>query len=353
MALGASVGVASLSGCEAQDTPQKEEPEDHRPKSNGRSDIDSAPTALPSDITNLPEITATLWVTVSDDAADRMEGPIFDEKGALYVCHRHTPSDGRVKTSKVLKISADKQVDTFYELEGGDFNGLALHEDGRLFIADMSGHIRVVDEKGEALDELPCFCGEVAILPNDLVFGKNGDLYIANFAGNALNPAGGVYRLTAESKYQTMVVFQEGLHTPNGLCFSNDYQSLWVAETSTNRILKIGVAEDGSAKTGFLDVSVVYQGQGSAGPDSTRVDEKGNVYQAYYPGGRALVLNASGVPVANILVENREIGDALFTASIALRPNETKGYLLSCGARGANIMEFESLAAPTLRYFEV
>ena len=102
-----------------------------------------------------------------------------------------------------------------------------------------------------------------------------------------------------------------------------------------------------------MDVSVVYQGQGSAGPDSTRVDEKGNVYQAYYPGGRALVLNASGVPVANILVENREIGDALFTASIALRPNETKGYLLSCGARGANIMEFESLAAPTLRYFEV
>ena len=54
-----------------------------------RDSIDSAPTALPSDITNLPEITATLWVTVSDDAADRMEGPIFDEKGALYVCHRH------------------------------------------------------------------------------------------------------------------------------------------------------------------------------------------------------------------------------------------------------------------------
>ena len=85
-----------------------------------------------------------------------------------------------------------------------------------------------------------------------------------------------------------------------------------------------------------------------------RVDEKDNVYQAYYPGGGgALVLNASGVPIANILVENREIGDALFTASIALRPNETKGYLLSCGARGANIMEFESLATSALRYFGV
>ena len=70
-------------------------------------------------------------------------------------------------------------------------------------------------------------------------------------------------------------------------------------------------------------------------------------------GGGALVLNASGVPIANILVENREIGDALFTASIALRPNETKGYLLSGGARGANIMEFESLATSALRYFGV
>lgn len=341
--LGLGAGAATFLG----GIPGQAFADEDKPEADQVSDTqENAPTPgqLPSDIAALPFEYAKPWVTVSESDKDRLEGPIFSEDGMLYVCHRATAEDG-AKNSEVLKISEDGTIDVFCSKNDCEFNGLAFDAQGRLCIADMTGHIWVADESGEIVDELPCECEGVKILPNDLALGATGDLYVPNFGGNAFSVAGGVYRITKESNYQVIVPFQLELRTPNGLAFSPDGTALWVAETCMNRILKFGVAEDGTVKTGFLDACVVYQGQGTAGPDSMRIDKEGNIYQAYYPGGRALVFTPAGLPVKNVLVEGREKGEGIFTASLAISSKENKGYLLSCGVGGARILTFESLAS--------
>lgn len=344
LGLGASA-VALLSGIPGQAFAAETDKEnDAAAEDKPEAKKASATGELPSDIAALPVEFAKPWVVISESDKDRLEGPIFSEDGMLYVCHRMTGEDG-MKTSEVLKISEDGAMEVFCSQDDCEFNGLAFDSDGRLCIADMKGHIWVADESGEIVGELPCECEDAKILPNDLALGATGDLYVPNFGGNAMNAAGGVYRITKESDYQEILPFQLELRTPNGIAFSPDGSAVWVAETCMNRILKFGVAEDGSVKTGFLDACLVYQGQGTAGPDSMRIDKDGNIYQAYYPGGRALIFSASGIPVKNVLVEGRDKGEGIFTASLAISPKENKGYLLSCGVGGARILTFESLAS--------
>lgn len=110
-----------------------------------------------------------------------------------------------------------------------------------------------------------------------------------------------------------------------------------------NRIVSVSVT-NGAASTMFTSIQLVYQGQGITGPDSNRVDAAGNLYQAFYPGGRAVVFNKQGIPFANIVVENRSTGDALYTACLALKPGTDEGYLLSAGKRGISIYQFQAPA---------
>ena len=302
---------------------------------------------LPPDIAALPAITAKKWATIAEEPGHSIEGLVFDAEGTLYCTHRYSVGEGdqKVTVSEVLTFSADGEPSVFATKEGAAFNGLAFDVEGALFIADMTGHIWRYDAATEEYAELPSMFDGVQIMPNDIVFGPTGDLYVADFSGNALNPAGGVYRLTAADGFQTVEPFQTGMRTCNGIAFSPDGTQLWVAETSMNRIVRIGVAEDGTAKKGFLDACIIYQGQSAAGPDSTRVDANGNVYQAYMPDGRALVLNAKGIPVANVLVEDRDTGATMMTTCPGIDPSEPKGYLAGYGAGGSFIFTFDALAA--------
>ena len=302
---------------------------------------------LPADLAALPAIVATKWATVSEEPGHSIEGIVFDAAGTMYCCHRYSVGEGESKktVSEVLTFSADGEPSVYATKEGAAFNGLAFDADDRMYIADMTGHIWQFDAESQEFVELPSTYEGAQIMPNDIVFGPTGDLYVADFSGNALNPAGGVYRLTVADGFQTVVPFQQGMRTCNGIAFAPNGAHLWVAETSMNRIMRIGVAEDGSAKTGFLDACVVYQGQGTAGPDSTRIDADGNVYQAYMPAGRALVLDATGVPIANILVEDREAGATMMTTCPGIDPAAARGYLAGYGTGGSYIFTFDAFAA--------
>ncbi len=301
---------------------------------------------LPSDLAGLPQIEATLWATVSSENGHSLEGLVFDAAGRLYCCHRFSRErDGeKVTTSEVLMFDDDGASSVCASREGAAFNGIAFGPDGRAFLADMTGHILALDLASGEFAELPSSCDGHQIMPNDVVLGPNDDLYIADFSGNAFAADGGVYRLHAADSYQTIELVQGGLRTCNGIAFTPDRSHLWVAETSMNRVVRIAIdPQTGDAKTGFLDACVVYQGQGTAGPDSMRVDASGNVYQAFMPDGRAVVFNAKGIPIANVLPVDRSEGTAMMSTCPGLSPLEPRGYLAAYGKGGAYMYSFAAL----------
>ncbi len=88
----------------------------------------------------------------------------------------------------------------------------------------------------------------------------------------------------------------------------------------------------------------VYHNTGHPMPDSNKVDSAGNLYQGIQWGGRILILNAEGFPVANVVVPGREEGHLLMTPNLAIKPGTCEGYMVASGPEGSWIYTFPTLA---------
>ncbi len=123
---------------------------------------------------------------------------------------------------------------------------------------------------------------------------------------------------------------------------------LWVAESGRNAIVRLRMLPDG-VTPGHPRATYPYQFTGDAGPDSNKVDSKGNVYQALVPQGRILVLNNVGIPIAQVLIPGRDQGKNLVTTNMAFKPGTDEVYVTSSGTDGGWIFKFKALAeGPTL-----
>lgn len=107
--------------------------------------------ALPSDVAALPTIVAEQFAEVAPGSdTDALEGIVCSADGTVYVCHRFRESvDGEeVTSSEICAIDTNGDVERFAYKASASFNGIAIHEDGRFFVADMAGHIWVYPAEG-------------------------------------------------------------------------------------------------------------------------------------------------------------------------------------------------------------
>lgn len=302
--------------------------------------LDAKEHPLPPDIAHLPTIVAEPWVKIEDPRPiPTLEGSQFDANGNLLVCYRERP------WSQIIRITPDKDISVVYRNEDSVMIGTAVHRDGRIFACDLErGRIFVLSPEGELLRELLGEHPDVEIHPNDLDFDRNGNLYFSDFSGEYGESTGGIWRLDAQGDYTSLTKIAENLNRPNGIALSPEGDVLWTAETLRNNVLRIGLDTEGFRRDFFLGSFAVYQGMGYQMMDSTRCDSAGNVYQAVQYGGRCLILNREGIPIANVIVSDREKGDCMGTPNLALKPGTSEGYLLGCGARGSWVFKFPALA---------
>lgn len=266
----------------------------------------------------LPAEIATEWYQVSPDN-NILEGAIFDSAGNLLFCD--------VTSRRVLKLSPDRKLTTIVELPDLSPGGLALHKDGRLFMACLDlekgkGAIRAFSpDTGNIETVIPV---EAGFWPNDLVFSPDGGFYFSDFRGNATNPAGGIYYVSPDFSDIKPVI--PSLGQANGVALSPDGKTLWATEFAKNRLHRAILSDPVTvSRTGS---SIPYHFIGSA-PDSMRVDEDGNVYVAMYGQGRVLVFNPDGAPVGQILLPGREKGDNLLSTSLALDPANKQALIVT------------------------
>ena len=185
-------------------------------------------------------------------------------------------------------------------------NGLAFDQEGRLLICEHGDRrVRRLEADGSKTVLADRYDGRRLNSPNDLVCRSNGDIYFTDppfglprqfdDPGRELSFSG-VYRLSPSGE---LTLLLDELRAPNGIAFSPDEKTLYVADGDQNRSawLAYPMREDGTLGQGrvLLDVTGM---SGFGGPDGLEVDHLGNIFAA----GReaVFVLAADGTHLGTI-----------------------------------------------------
>jgi gluconolactonase len=259
------------------------------------------------------------------------EGPLWDArtKSLLF-------SD--IPNNVVMQWNSDKGVSRFLERSGytgaapftghePGSNGLTFDPQGRLTLC-QHGDRRISrrEPDGTLTPVAVGYNGKKLNSPNDLVYDNHGALYFTDppfgLPGTFTDPNkeltfNAVFRVAKDGTVAPVVT---ELEAPNGLGFSPDYKTLYVANArTTSPIWKAyRVKRDGTLDAGrvFADSSSLYK-EGDGVPDGLKVDVHGNVFATgpggvlvYAPDGTLLGRILTDVPTANVAFG--EDGSTLF-----------------------------------------
>ena len=301
------------------------------------------PVPIPPAERLLPTVRAEAWFRVTPEP-HILEGAIIDDQGDLLFCD--------VTARRVMRLTPDKRLSVVTELPDLNPGGLALHPDGRLFIAALDleagkGAIFALSAEaaagsGDARLET-IIPPEAGFLPNDLVFDADGGFHFSDFRGTATEPTGGVHHAAAPD-YKTITPVLPRLALANGVALSPDGRALWATEFGRNSLHRAELS--GPTRIAPIGPAVPYRFQGAA-PDSMRLDADGNVHVAMYGQGRVLVFNPIGIPLGQILLPGREQGKNLLSTSLALNPKSRELFIVTSdesGTEGAMIFRSAGFA---------
>lgn len=216
---------------------------------------------------------------------------------------------------------------TYYGLEPGA-NGLLKDSNGNLVMCEHGDRrVSVLTPNGGKRTLADNYKGKRLNSPNDGVLKSNGDIYFTdppyglpmreNDPRRELDHFG-VYRISKSTGELTLITTE--LARPNGIGFSPDEKTLYVAQSDPNKAIWMAfpVKEDGTVGPGKLFYDATDQvGKHPGLPDGLSVDTNGNVW-ASGPGG-IYVFNSQGVLLGRIYTGDRtsnccfgEDGSSLF-----------------------------------------
>lgn len=189
-----------------------------------------------------------------------LEGPSFDRDGNLFFVD--------IPFGRIFCITNRGEWELVTEYDGWP-NGLKIHKDGRMYLADYRRGILMFDpRKGEIEPIVETAYSEGFKGCNDLHFASNGDLYFTDQGQTGvLDPTGRVFRIHGDSG--RLEKLADNVPSPNGISLNIAEKLLLVAVTRTQQIWRCPIMADGSlSKTG---VAIQLSG-GHAGPDGIEVD---------------------------------------------------------------------------------
>jgi gluconolactonase len=255
-----------------------------------------------------------LRVAVLEKLADGFkwtEGPVWVKDGG-YLLFSDIPNNvvNKWKEGEGVTPFLKPSGYTGKKPRGGEpgSNGLLLDPEGRLVLCEH-GDRRVtrIEKDGKKTVLADRYDGKRFNSPNDAVFKSNGDLYFTDppygLEKQWNDPAReldfcGVYRLSKDGK---VTLLTQEMSRPNGIAFSLDEKTLYVANSDPKKAvwMAFDVKADGTLGPGrvFFDATK-WVGQRKGLPDGMKIDQHGNLF-ATGPGG-VLVFAPDGAYLGRI-----------------------------------------------------
>jgi gluconolactonase len=215
-----------------------------------------------------------------------IEGPSFDRDGNLYIVD--------IPFGRIFRIAPDGAWSLVIEYHGWP-NGLKIHPDGRILVADyMHGIMQLDASAGKMLSVLTARNSESFKGCNDLHIASNGDIYFTDQGQTGLHdPTGRVFRLSATGKLDCLI--DTGV-SPNGLVLDPTETVLFVAMTRDNAVWRLPLMRDGNVSKVGRFCSLF----GTSGPDGLTMDAKGRLFVAHASLGHVFVFAPNGELLARI-----------------------------------------------------
>ena len=250
---------------------------------------------------------------------DWSEGPTWDRKGG-FLLFSDIPRNSVMKWKEGEGISLFLKPSGYtgavpYGKEPGS-NGLLMDPDGRLLSAEHGDRrISILYTDGGKRTLADNYQGKRLNSPNDLARHSSGAIYFTDppygLPGNVNDPRKeldfqGVFRVTPDGK---VTLLAREMTRPNGIAFSPDEKTLYVAQSDPERALWMAfpVKGDGTLDAGKVLAEVTPMvGKMKGLPDGLKVDRAGNLWATapggihiISPGGKTLGRIETGEATAN------------------------------------------------------
>ena len=265
------------------------------------------------------------------------EGPIWIDEGQ-YLLFSDVPGN------RIHKWSAAEGVTVWLEPSGGNgpakpgfrepgTNGLKLGFPGEIVAADHGSRaVMAIALATKAKRSLVSrYKGKRFNSPNDIAIAPDGTIWFTDppYGLEGLNesplkeqPVNGVYRASSDGRAELV---EPSLTFPNGLVFSPDAKTLYVAVSDPKRavIMAYDVTADQKLARGrlFADMTSMVGNANPGLPDGLVVDERGNIWSTgpggvhvFTPAGKRLGILRTGTGIANLAFGGPD-GRTLFLTS--------------------------------------
>lgn len=194
------------------------------------------------------------------------EGPVWHPDGYLLF------SD--INASRIYRV-CDGELDIYRE-PSGQSNGLTLDPSTRLVACEHENR-RVSRETDGAVDPLAThYDGKRLNSPNDVVVRAGGRVFFTDPPYGITEeqrelPYNGVFTISPAGELSLLAT---DFDRPNGLAFSPDEDTLYVADTNRHHVRAFDVAADGKLNNGRVFAEMRAEGR----PDGMKADREGRLW---------------------------------------------------------------------------
>ncbi|MEO6012553.1 MAG: SMP-30/gluconolactonase/LRE family protein [Devosia sp.] len=224
------------------------------------------------------------WARLLHNHGVFTEGPVWfaDHECLLW-------SD--IPANRIRRLAADGSV-TVFRLDSNHTNGNSRDRQGRLVSCEHSGRrVTRTEIDGTITVLADSFDGKPLNSPNDVVVKSDGSVWFTDpDYGLRLHVPGGIKHQAGDFVFRidpvsgAVTVVARDFDKPNGLAFSPDEQTLYIADSAitdgpgrNSHIRRFDVEADGTLSGGEVFATTLGT------PDGMRVDVEGNVWTSAGP----------------------------------------------------------------------